>query len=132
MNNFNVNMSLEKIYGLPQTQPQRPSKSNTAGETVKNFTHVLNTELNRLNGVRFSHHAMERMHSRDIQLTTNDVQRLKSGIERIASKGGRESLVCLDQNAFLVNAQKNMVITAMDATQMRQNIITNIDSAVFV
>ena len=49
-----------------------------------------------------------------------------------AVKGIRESLVMVDQLAFIVNVPNNTVITAMDQSQANENIFTNIDGAVFV
>ena len=45
-------------------------------------------------------------------------------------KGIKESLVLVDNLAFIVNVPSSTVVTAMDQTETRQNTFTNIDGAV--
>lgn len=47
-------------------------------------------------------------------------------------KGIRESLVLLDDLAFLVNVKNRTVITVVDAAANRGGVFTNIDGAVIV
>ncbi|MDE6714084.1 MAG: flagellar protein, partial [Lachnospiraceae bacterium] len=54
------------------------------------------------------------------------------GTVKAGEKGINESLVLMDQFAFIVNIPGNTVITAMDQTETDQNIFTNIDGAVIV
>jgi flagellar operon protein len=46
------------------------------------------------------------------------------------AKGAKDSLVLLDDNAFVVSAQNRTVITALGMHQAKENVFTNIDSAV--
>ena len=52
--------------------------------------------------------------------------------KKAGEKGIRESLVLVDQLAFIVNVKNNTVITAMDQTETDENIFTNIDGAVIM
>ena len=45
-------------------------------------------------------------------------------------KGINESLVLVDDMAFIVNIKNNTVITAMDKNSSDENVFTNIDGAV--
>ena len=47
-------------------------------------------------------------------------------------KGIRESLVLVDQLAFIVNIPNNTVVTAMQQNETDENIFTNIDGAVII
>ena len=47
-------------------------------------------------------------------------------------KSIKESLVMMDNIAFIVNIKNNTVITAMDQKTNDSNIFTNIDGAVIV
>ncbi|MDE6914138.1 MAG: flagellar protein, partial [Lachnospiraceae bacterium] len=58
--------------------------------------------------------------------------RLNDGTKKAGEKGIRESLVLVDELAFIVNTKNNMVITAMDQTETDENIFTNIDGAVII
>ena len=46
------------------------------------------------------------------------------------AKGARSSLILTEAGAFVVSVSNRTVITAMDPAQMRERVVTNIDSAV--
>ena len=58
--------------------------------------------------------------------------RLEEGIRKASDKGIKESLVLVDDLAFIVNTDKKMVITAIDQNSSEDNIYTNIDGAVII
>jgi len=78
--------------------------------------------------LRFSKHANERLLSRNIDLTNEQVERLNAGARMAGEKGIRESLIMVDDLAFIVSVRNNMVITAVGDEDDR--IFTNIDGAV--
>ncbi len=82
--------------------------------------------------VRFSKHAANRLSDRKIELTDEQLERLNDGTKKAGEKGIRDSLVLVDQLAFIVNTKSNTVITAMDQTEADENIYTNIDGAVII
>lgn len=82
--------------------------------------------------LRFSKHAANRLADRSITLSDSQLNRLMEGAKRAGEKGIRESLVMVDQLAFIVNVSNNTVITAMDQNQANENIFTNIDGAVIM
>ncbi|MCK4691269.1 MAG: flagellar protein, partial [Desulfuromonadales bacterium] len=81
-------------------------------------------------GVKFSRHAVDRMNSRGIQFNPNQLQRLETAVSQVAAKGGRESLVILDDTALVVSVKNDTVVTVVDREQLKNNVFTNIDSAV--
>ncbi|MCC6729245.1 MAG: hypothetical protein IT208_07885 [Chthonomonadales bacterium] len=84
----------------------------------------------RPGGLKFSAHAQTRIQSRQIALGAEDVQRIEGAVQRAASKGARDSLVLLDQAAFIVSVANRTVVTVVDKENLKQNVFTNIDSAV--
>ena len=80
--------------------------------------------------LRFSKHANERLSSRNIDMTQSQVERLKAGTQKAREKGINESLVCVDELAFIVNVKNNTVITALNSEE--DKVFTNIDGAVIV
>jgi flagellar operon protein len=82
--------------------------------------------------LRFTKHAGERLEQRDIQLSQEQMTRLEEGTQKANSKGIKESLVLLDDMAFIVNTQSRTVITAMYQESGEDNIYTNIDGAVII
>jgi flagellar operon protein len=57
---------------------------------------------------------------------------ISEAVLKAQTKGCKESLVVLDQVALVVSVENQTVITAVDARNLRENVFTNIDSAVFV
>lgn len=95
------------------------------------FAKVLDQKLPD-QGVKFSNHAQERLRSRNINFSDNDLAKLEGAVNSVAQKGGRESLVMMGDAALVVSIKNRTVVTALDKSQMQGNVFTNIDSAVFV
>ncbi len=82
--------------------------------------------------IKFSGHAQTRLASRQITLTEGDLAKLGDAITKAAAKGARESLVLMDKAALVVSVPNRTVITAVARDDMKENIFTNIDSAVLI
>ena len=80
--------------------------------------------------IKFSKHASGRLADRNIELSKEQMERLMQGASKAGAKGIKDSLVMIDELAFIVNIPKNTVITAMDQSQADDKIFTNIDGAV--
>ena len=80
--------------------------------------------------LRFSKHANERMATRNIDLTDEQFKRLENGAMLAGKKGILESLVMVDNLAFIVNIKNNTVVTAVNDGE--EKVFTNIDGAVIV
>ncbi|MBP3458307.1 MAG: flagellar protein [Lachnospiraceae bacterium] len=80
--------------------------------------------------LKFSKHASNRLADRNIELTRSQMDRLAEGTQKAGAKGIRDSLVMVDNLAFIVNVPNGTVITALDQTQADEKIFTNIDGAV--
>ena len=80
--------------------------------------------------LQFSRHALARIQRRGIDMDQTTLGRLSEGVGRAAGKGSRDSLVLVDGTAFVVSVTNRTVITAVDSEHMKDNVFTNIDSAV--
>ena len=89
-------------------------------------------EASQTQELKFSKHADSRLKQRDITLTQEQLSRLSEGTQKAGRKGIKESLVLMDNIAFIVNTQSNTVVTAMDKDMNEENIFTNIDGAVII
>ncbi len=99
----------------------------------RSFAELLELEqLTQDDTVKFSKHATGRLSDRNIELSDNQLDRLNAGMQKASAKGINESLVLMDQLAFIVNVRNNTVITAMDQTEAKESVFTNIDGAVIV
>lgn len=72
------------------------------------------------------------MRDRNIRLSAAELTQLEEAVASARAKGSRESLVMMSRAAFVVSVRNQMVITAVDQESMKQNVFTNIDSAVIV
>ena len=88
------------------------------------------SQAEQTQGVRFSSHAQKRLDKRDIQLGDDGLARLNAAVDRAAQRGGRESLVLMDDLAFIVNVKERLVVTAMSGQSRKEGVFTQIDSVV--
>ena len=112
------------------TPPAATPATGTAGTATTNgpsFQELLNKQTSTL---QFSRHALQRLQQRGIQLDQPTLGRLTEGVQRAAGKGSRDSVVFVDGTAYVVSVANNTVITAVGSEHMRQQVFTNIDSAV--
>lgn len=100
-----------------------------SNKTESSFAEILakqqiDTEL------KFSKHAIERLKSRNIDLTEAQYERLQKGVQKAEEKGIQDSLVLIDKMAFIVNVKHHTVITAVD--QSKDKIFSKIDGAIVI
>jgi flagellar operon protein len=107
----------------------RPGAPATAA-SGPSFADVLAQRAGAVEPPQFSRHALSRIQQRGIEVGAQTLARLAGGVSRAAGKGARDSVVFIDGTAFVVSVKNNTVITAVDAEHMREQVFTNIDSAV--
>jgi len=83
-----------------------------------------------MGGLRVSQHAQQRLRSAGLDAAA--LEAVGQAVERVAAKGGRESLVVYGDAAFVVNIPSRTLVTVIPATRMREQVFTNIDSAILV
>jgi flagellar operon protein len=116
---------------LTPEQLQRPGRNVGRRPQGVPFDEVLKRSLDK-DQLRYSAHAMARMKSREISLTPGEQSRLERAVEKAAAKGARESLIIMDDLALVVSIRNRTVITALNGESMKENVFTNIDSAVIM
>lgn len=106
---------------------KRPNVKPSNGNKLLSFKTIFDEELNK---IKFSAHAQSRLTSREISLNSEDLSRLSNAFDRAAQKGANESLIILNDNAYIVSVPNKTVITVVDKTNIGETVFTNIDSAV--
>lgn len=133
-------MVAQVLPGLP-IQPGRGVAPRTPGTPLPgagapaqdvSFRALLDETLRTSGGVKFSAHAVRRLESRGIRLGAAEVSAIEGAVDRAAAKGSRDSLVLSERFAMVVNVPSRTVVTAFDQQGLSENVVTNIDSAVFV
>ena len=140
-------VDLKKIQTLDQLVPQQPAKVKQpelgSGPSFKDTLEGLGGLKPQqvgalgpqglakpLEGVKFSNHAIERMRTRGISYSPEDIAKLGDAISRAAAKGSKDSLVLMKDSALIVSVKNNTVVTVMDKNALKENVFTNIDSTV--
>ena len=65
-----------------------------------------------------------------MELNDTDKQQLAKAVSLAEQKGSQDSLVFLRDMAFIVSIKNKTVVTAIDSEHLRENVFTNIDSAI--
>jgi len=120
---------------LNQTgQASNDNKQPAAGGP--SFQELLNQTIsqtkNESQAVSFSKHASLRAQERNILVSESDLTKLGNACDKACEKGIRDALIMMKDSAFIVNARNKVVITVVDQAEMKENVITNIDGAIFV
>lgn len=107
----------------------------------RSFEELLNRKLDnvdKLNNVNkedsfiISKHAFERLKSRNINLSEEDMNNINNAINIAYKKGSRECLILCKDAALITSIKNRTIITAMTKEESKDNVFTNIDSAVIV
>ena len=127
---------IQRVSGLPRTDAQRAPVQQQKGP-AGGFGAMLQQELVRTQqqptqGVEFSKHAISRVQERGIEVTPDLMDQLAGSVIRAQAKGATNILAMDTEKAFIINVPNAKVITAITQEEMRENIFTNIDGAVFL
>jgi flagellar operon protein len=125
-------IDLRRIHDLPPLQQGTGVTEKVAPQEKGDFAQELEKARGSTGKLRFSAHAVERMSERGITLTPLELEKVNSAVQTACDKGSRSSLVLLDERAFVISIANRTVITAMDGENMKDQMVTNIDSAVII
>lgn len=123
----NFMIKQQKILNNAQVQKQ-PQKINQ--QQGPSFQDVL-SKVNQKE-LKFSKHAIERLKSRNIELTSNDIEKINKAVDKASEKGVKEALILMDNKAFIASIKNKTIITAAVEDQLKENVFTKIDGAVII
>jgi len=128
---INQLQQIRRAQQIQRSIPQNRPATESAGAKT-DFKSILDEQVSHNGSVKFSNHAMQRIEQRQIPFTQADFGRLNKAVDIAAEKGAKESLVLMDNRGLVVSIPNRTVITAVDHTQLKNNVFTNIDSTVVV
>lgn len=111
--------------------PEKSGVKRAKIPSQNKFEDILNKKLEDKK-VKISQHAKNRMNMRNIHLDDQEIKKLENAIEKADNKGVKESLILMDNLAFVVSIKNRTVITAIDGPNLKENVFTNIDGAIIV
>ncbi len=126
---------MNKVF-IHNTRPINPGigsvkPSINEGIEKKPFAQVLDTIINNQD-VKFSKHALQRLEARNIHLNNLEINRINNGLKKASEKGIKETLILMDNKAFVASVHNKTIITAALDEQLKENVFSNIDGAVIV
>jgi len=125
---------IQRVSGVQRREaPQSPVQQR---KPAGGFGAMLQQELVKTEqpsqGVAFSKHAISRAQERGIEVTPDLMDQLAGSVIRAQAKGATNILAMDTEKAFIINVPSAKVITAITQEEMKENIFTNIDGAVFL
>ncbi len=127
-----MNNIVNQFSSIEQLTDQYLSKNKTANSSNDGLSFEEVLKQKQQTGLKFSKHASARLDQRNINLSKDQSLRLEKGVSAAENKGVNESLVLVDDLAFIVNVPNRTVVTAMDQAETNSNVFTNIDGAVIM
>ena len=124
-------MPIERLNQVEQVQPVRRRDAGSFGTMLQREIQSAAPAAESFS-VAFSKHAMTRAEERGIEVTPDLMDQLAGSIIRAQAKGATNILAMDTEKAFIINVPNARVITAITQEEMKQNIFTNIDGAVFL
>lgn len=122
------------ITGRPDAA-QKPAAGKPAAQTPGSaFGDLLQQTLQKTQAqqLTFSRHARQRTAQRGIELTESDLDRLTEAVGMADGKGVTDTLVLMNNTAFIVNVPSRVVVTVVDGSETEGNVFTNINGAVIL
>ena len=116
-------VSESKLNNPEINKPKEPSKGS--------FDDILKEQISKTSEIKFSKHAQMRLEARNIKITDAQKQKISKAVDKAEQKGVKDSLVMMDDIALVVNVKNRTVITAVKSNELKENVFTNIDGAVF-
>lgn len=125
---MNDKMTVGSLYpgSLHPAQLKRPAQPATSNSGVS-FEDLLKRDM-----LKFSNHAVKRLEQRGIHLENRQLDQISSAVDKAAAKGSKESLILMQDMALIVSVPNRTVVTAVDGKSMKDNVFTQIDSAVII
>ena len=125
---------IQRVSGVqrreaPQVRVQRQGQDGTFGAMLQQ--ELVKSEQ-PAQSVEFSKHAISRAQERGIEVTPDLMDQLAGSVIRAQAKGATNILAMDAEKAFIINVPNAKVITAITQEEMKENIFTNIDGAVFL
>ena len=112
---------------VPQAQQKKGTEKAKEQENGVSFQELLEQKISKESRIEFSRHAMERVVQRNVNVSSEHMERLNEGVRLAEEKGLKEPLIVVDSTAFVVSVKNNKVITVVNDENLKGTVFTNID-----
>lgn len=133
MDDMRLKFNVPIVSGNPCTERAQKVDTDAGGSAERSsFQSVLAETIQKHSELHFSKHAVKRAIDHNIELSGDNLARLNEGVKMASEKNLEEPLIIVGKTAFLVNIPNNTVITAVDSSDTKGNVFTNIDGTVII
>jgi len=110
---------------------QKPGvvKSNDNIKT-STFSEIFKKNLKK--DIVLSSHAQERIKQDGININNKEMEKIGQALKKLDEKGAKESLLISRDYAMIASVHNKTIITAMSGERLKENVWTNIDSAMLI
>ncbi|MBQ7667726.1 MAG: flagellar biosynthesis protein [Clostridia bacterium] len=124
------NRIIPGVVNSPNVGQSNQTHGTQSTNSGISFESLLKKQIFDNSEVKFSKHATSRLETRNINLTDDQKLKLNDAINKANDKNVKDSLVLVDDIAFVVNVKDKTVVTVMNKDEMKENVFSNIDGAV--
>jgi flagellar operon protein len=119
---------------IPVIKPSITPNTNSRQNVTPNqgFDSLLQQQIYKQTEVKFSKHALDRLQSRNIKLTKEDISKINDAVNKAAEKGVKEALIIMGSTALVTSIKNKTVLTAATDENLKSNVFTNIDGAIII
>ncbi|WP_404817736.1 TIGR02530 family flagellar biosynthesis protein [Ureibacillus galli] len=113
-----------------QPTVQVPPTNTASAKSKQSFISHLQEAATSNRELKISKHANERLTERNIQISEQEWRVVSDKVFEARAKGVNQPLVLMEQAALIVSAKNATVITAMERTEAKNQLFTNIDGTI--
>ncbi|AAK80113.1 flagellar operon protein [Clostridium acetobutylicum] len=127
-----VNGKLFQTQDIANYYVNNTSNIKASNNSLNDFESILDSSIKKQNEFTISHHAAERLKSRNIDFTEADMKKINDGINKAHDKGAKDCLIFYKDVALVASIKNRTIVTAVDKGSSKGNVFTNIDSVVLL
>ena len=123
----------KNINNVPVDKSKNTNKGQKSVNDINkvgNFQNILRSKIENKDEIKISKHAELRIKERNIELTDTVKEKINEAVNKASQKGVRDSLILVEDTAFIVNVKNRTIITAVNNEELKESVFTNIDGAV--
>lgn len=115
---------------------QRINILNNTSKINKKIESALKQDFRNIleaNQLKISKHANERLKTQGIEISDEVFKKLNEAVLKAKEKGLNNDVLILSKDiAYVVNIKNNVLVTAKDKSNLKDNIFTNIDGVLMI
>ena len=106
----------------------KKSDLGNAEKVNVSFKEILDEKIFKDNSISFSDRASKILNEINGHLTTDQMNRLESGLGKLKKKGIVSGILLMDSTAFVLNVKNQTVVTTIGQNRIQENVFSNFDA----